>query len=102
MYPLLAGSDIPATGWLLQQLQAIQASKYFLNNYWLFNTGNQPDETGAFATFISLLEGPQLAVSGSYKSPKNFYKKGLLSAKSRHGEVHQKPIYKPPRNQWIV
>jgi len=39
-------------------------SEYLLNNRWVFNAGNNHDETGTFATFISLLEGPQLAVSG--------------------------------------
>ncbi len=39
----------------------IQMSEYLLNNYRVFDTENNLDETGTFATFISLLEGPQLA-----------------------------------------
>ena len=39
----------------------IQVSEYLLNNCWVFNAGNYLDETCAIATFISLLEGPQLA-----------------------------------------
>jgi hypothetical protein len=36
-------------------------SEYFLNNYRVFDTGNYVDETGKFATNISLLEGLLMA-----------------------------------------
>ena len=50
----------PATVLLLQNCIVIQVNEYLLNNYWVFDTGNHLDETGTFATFISLLEGPLL------------------------------------------
>jgi hypothetical protein len=39
--------------------------KYLFDNRWVFDTGDQLDGTGIFVASISLLEGPQLAVSGS-------------------------------------
>jgi hypothetical protein len=33
------------------------------DNRWVFDAGDNPDETGTFATFIGLLEGLLMAVS---------------------------------------
>jgi len=40
--------------------------KYLFDNRWVFDTGDQLDGTGIFAASISLLEGPQLAVSSPW------------------------------------
>jgi hypothetical protein len=37
--------------------------EYFLDHYRIFYAGDDPDITTTLATFISLLEGPQLADS---------------------------------------
>jgi hypothetical protein len=42
---------------------AIQVSEYFPDHYRIFDTDNDHDVTATFATFIGLLERPQLAVS---------------------------------------
>jgi hypothetical protein len=44
-------------------------SEYLLNNCWVSNAGNHLDETGKFATNISLLEGLLMAVSAISRRP---------------------------------
>jgi hypothetical protein len=52
-----------------------QASEYLVDHRRVFDVGDDLDETGTFATFISLLEGPQLADS----SPLSDWKSSLVN-----------------------
>ena len=43
----------------------IEVGKYLLNNRWVFDAGDDLDETGTFVTNIRLLEGLLLADTGN-------------------------------------
>jgi hypothetical protein len=69
----------------------IQMSEYLLNNYRVFNAGNYLDETCAIATFISLLEGPQLAGSSYWRCLISSFLNSCFCSKS--GLSHQSIVY---------